>query len=97
MSLSYTEVAHVANLARLHLEPDELEKMRVQLSNILEHMTMLQELDVEGVPPTAQVTDVSNVFRIDAVLPSLPRAEALQNAPAQAEGMFRVGPIFEEE
>ena len=97
MSLSYEEVAHVANLARLHLEPDELEKMRVQLSNILDHITMLQELDIEGVPATATVTYMSNMFSADTVYASLPRAEALQNAPAQAEGMFRVGPIFEEE
>jgi aspartyl-tRNA(Asn)/glutamyl-tRNA(Gln) amidotransferase subunit C len=97
MALTLAETEHVARLARLRLSPEELEKMREQLSNILEHIEMLQELDVSDVPPTAQVTDMVNVLRPDLVTPSLPRDAALANAPSQAEGMFRVKAIFEEE
>jgi aspartyl-tRNA(Asn)/glutamyl-tRNA(Gln) amidotransferase subunit C len=97
MALTFEEAEYVARLARLRLADDEVEKMRVQLSNILEYIAMLQELDVSDVPPTAQVTDSFNVMREDVVRPSLPRAEALANAPEQAEGMFRVKAIFEEE
>ncbi|HMO56129.1 MAG TPA: Asp-tRNA(Asn)/Glu-tRNA(Gln) amidotransferase subunit GatC [Roseiflexaceae bacterium] len=96
MSLTLEETAHVARLARLRLTPDELARMQVQLSNILDHFTLLQEVDVSDIPPTAQVTDLVNAMRDDLVRPSLPRDEALANAPAQAEGMFRVGAIFEE-
>jgi aspartyl-tRNA(Asn)/glutamyl-tRNA(Gln) amidotransferase subunit C len=96
MALTQAEVEHVARLARLRLSPDELETMRRQLSQILDHFAMLSELDVSGVPPTAQVTGLTNVARADEVRPSLPRAEALANAPDQAEGMFRVRAIFEE-
>jgi aspartyl-tRNA(Asn)/glutamyl-tRNA(Gln) amidotransferase subunit C len=96
MALTQVEVEHVARLARLRLSPDELETMRRQLSQILDHFAMLSELDVSGVPPTAQVTGLTNVTRTDEVRPSLPRAEALANAPDQAEGMFRVRAIFEE-
>lgn len=97
MALTLAETEHVARLARLRLSPEELEKMRDQLSNILDHIEMLQELDVSDVPPTAQVTDMVNASRPDVVTPSLPRDAALANAPAQAEGMFRVKAIFEEE
>lgn len=96
MALTIEQVAHVAHLARLRLDPAELEKMREQLSNILGHFEMLQELDVSDVPPTAQVTDLLNVMRADEVRPSLPREAALANAPAQQDGMFRVKAIFDE-
>jgi aspartyl-tRNA(Asn)/glutamyl-tRNA(Gln) amidotransferase subunit C len=87
----------VARLARLRLSPAELEKMRDQLSNILDHFQMLQQIDVSTVPPTAQVTDLVNVLREDEIRPSLPREQALANAPEQQDGMFRVRAIFEEE
>jgi aspartyl/glutamyl-tRNA(Asn/Gln) amidotransferase subunit C (EC 6.3.5.-) len=54
MALTLEDVAHVARLARLRLSPAELEKMRDQLSNILDHFQMLQQIDVSTVPPTAQ-------------------------------------------
>lgn len=96
MSLTLEDVEHVARLARLRLSPAELEKMRDQLSNILDHFQMLQQIDVSAVPPTAQVTDLINVMRADEVRPSLPREQALANAPEQQDGMFRVRAIFEE-
>ncbi|MCS6939288.1 MAG: Asp-tRNA(Asn)/Glu-tRNA(Gln) amidotransferase subunit GatC [Roseiflexaceae bacterium] len=96
MSLTLEDVEHVARLARLRLSPAELEKMRDQLSNILDHFQMLQQVDVSAVPPTAQVTDLINVMRADEVRPSLPREQALANAPEQQDGMFRVRAIFDE-
>ncbi len=96
MALTIEEVKHVARLARLRLSPEELETMRAELSHILGYIDMLKEVDVSDVPPTAQVTDLLNVVRPDEVRPSLPREDALANAPDQREGMFRVGAIFEE-
>ncbi|RRR74057.1 MAG: Asp-tRNA(Asn)/Glu-tRNA(Gln) amidotransferase subunit GatC [Candidatus Viridilinea halotolerans] len=96
MSLSLQEVAHVAQLARLRLSDAELELMRSQLSNILEYIEMLQEVDITGVVPTAQVTGLQSVLRPDVVTGALPRAEVLANAPDQAAGMFRVRAVFEE-
>jgi aspartyl-tRNA(Asn)/glutamyl-tRNA(Gln) amidotransferase subunit C len=89
------EVEHVAMLARLELSPDELEKMRSQLSQILDYIAMLNEVDVSDVAPTFQVTDMLNVMRPDEVRPSLPREDVLANAPDQQDGMFRVKPVFE--
>jgi aspartyl-tRNA(Asn)/glutamyl-tRNA(Gln) amidotransferase subunit C len=96
MSLTIEQVAHVARLARLRLAPEELETMREQLSNILDHFEMLQELDVSDVPPTAHVGDLLNAMRADELRPSLAREAALANAPDQQDGMFRVKAIFEE-
>lgn len=96
MALTQEEVAKVAHLARLELAPEELEKMQSQLSGILDYIGMLSEVDVADVPPTAQVTDLVNVLRADAVAPSLSRKDALANAPQQQDGMFRVKAIFDE-
>jgi aspartyl-tRNA(Asn)/glutamyl-tRNA(Gln) amidotransferase subunit C len=96
MALTTQEVEHVARLARLRLSPEEIEKMRAQLSNILDHIDMLKEVDVTDVPPTAKVTELLNILRADEVRPSLPREDVLANAPDQQDGMFRVKAIFDE-
>lgn len=96
MALTSAEVAHVARLARLSLGDDELERMRSQLSNILAYIELLQEVDVEGVAPTAQVTGLSTVLRPDAVTERLTREQVLANAPDQRDGMFRVKGVFDE-
>lgn len=96
MSLTLNEVQHVAQLARMRLQPEELESLRVQLSSILDYITMLQEVDVDGVPPTAQVTGLQSVLRPDEVETGLSNAEALANTHDQREGMFRVKAVFEE-
>jgi aspartyl-tRNA(Asn)/glutamyl-tRNA(Gln) amidotransferase subunit C len=96
MALTIAEVEHVAHLARLRLSAEELEKMRTDLSAILDHIDMLKEVDVSEVVPTAQVSDLFNVMREDAVRPSMPREDVLANAPDQRDGMFRVKAIFEE-
>lgn len=95
MSLTTEQVQHVARLARLRLAPEELETMREQLSNILDHFEMLQELDVRDIPPTAQVGDLLNVLRADQLRPSLARDAALANAPDQQDGMFRVKAVLD--
>ena len=96
MTLTLEEVQHVAMLARLHLSDEELEKMREQLSTILEYIDMLSEVDVSEVAPTAQVTNLSNVLRDDVVQPSMDRGDVLANAPDQQDGMFRVNAVFED-
>ncbi len=62
MALTLEEVQHVAQLARLRLSPEELEQMQTDLSHILDYIDMLKEVDVTGVAPTAQVTDLFNVI-----------------------------------
>lgn len=94
MTLTRKEVEHVAHLARLRLAAGELEKLQTDLSHILDYIDMLKEVDVEGVPLTAQVTGLANVLRDDELRPSLTREQVLANAPDQRDGMFRVKEIF---
>src|ERR1700694_3032016 len=96
MPLSKDEVRHIALLARLALEPGDVEFYAEQLSGILGHIDRLQQLDTEDIPPTAQVVEVANRLRDDVPRPGLTQAEALANAPAAVDGFFGVPAIQEE-
>jgi len=84
------ELLHVARLARLALHEDELDSTAAELSSILEHVAAIEELDLDGVEPTAHIGDVSDSLRADQVAPSLPRDIALAPAPAVSDDGFLV-------
>jgi aspartyl-tRNA(Asn)/glutamyl-tRNA(Gln) amidotransferase subunit C len=84
------QVLHVARLARLQLTDAEVDKMVGELSNILGHIEKINELDLEGVPPTSHVVDVANALRPDEPRPSWPRDVILAQAPAHGEEGFLV-------
>lgn len=67
MKLTKDQVRHVAKLARLGLSEAEVEKFQTQLSGILDYVGQLNEVDTEGVEPTAQVTGLTNITRDDNV------------------------------
>jgi aspartyl-tRNA(Asn)/glutamyl-tRNA(Gln) amidotransferase subunit C len=90
MSISREQVLHVSRLARLEIPEDRIESMRAELGAILEAVSKVSELDLSGVEPTSHPLDLVNVWDEDEPRPSLPRAEALANAPDPAEGAFRV-------
>ena len=90
MRLTIADVEHVAALARLGLSDAEKERMRDQLSSILDHIAALEEIDTAAIPPTAQVIALTNVLRDDQVRPSLPVEEVLANAPRRSGGFFEV-------
>jgi len=84
------QVLHVARLARLELNEDEVQRMSAELSKVLDHIAKIGELDLDGVPPTSHVVEVANALRADEPRPCLPREVALANAPDVADGGFRV-------
>jgi len=90
MALTPEEVRHVAQLAKLNLQPEEVELFTRQLNDILAYMEKLQQLDTSGVKPMAHVLPLANAFREDRVEEALPRDSALKNAPAREEGAFLV-------
>lgn len=90
MKIDADEVRHVAALARLELSPDEIEVFRGQLDSILTYMDKLRELETTDVPPTSHVISMATPFREDRVRPSIPREEALGNAPDSEGGCFKV-------
>ncbi|HWP32539.1 MAG TPA: Asp-tRNA(Asn)/Glu-tRNA(Gln) amidotransferase subunit GatC [Solirubrobacterales bacterium] len=84
------QVLHVAKLARLKLDEEEVDRMAGELSGILEHVDRIGELDLGEVPPTSHVVDLENVWRADAPHQSLDRDVALAPAPDPVDGAFRV-------
>lgn len=96
MQITKAEVEKVARLARLELTEAEKEVFGKQLSQILGHVQKLNTYHTEGVEPTATVLGQVNVFREDAVCPSLPAEKALSNAPDKDGSCFRVPKILDE-
>lgn len=89
------DVRHIAKLARLQLDEQELALYTDQLGRILGFFDQLAQIDTEGVPVTAHPLPVTNAFRDDAVRPSLPLEQVLANAPQREGDAFRVPKILE--
>lgn len=87
MPVSREEVRHVAQLARLDFSEEDEARMADELSQILEYVDKLNELDTSGVTPMSHVLDVTNVFRPDEVTERIDRGEALEPAP-KADGEY---------
>jgi aspartyl-tRNA(Asn)/glutamyl-tRNA(Gln) amidotransferase subunit C len=84
------EVLHVARLARLLLREEEIEPMARELSAIVDHVAKIGELDLDGVPPTSHVVEVTGRLRADEPRPCLPREVALEQAPDATDEGFLV-------
>ncbi|MBG7616812.1 MAG: Asp-tRNA(Asn)/Glu-tRNA(Gln) amidotransferase subunit GatC [Chloroflexi bacterium] len=95
MELKREEVLHIAKLARISLSQDDVEMYRRQLSQILEHFTILQEVDTAGVPLTSNPLSLSNVMKEDKVKPSLSTNDVLANAPQQEDQFFKTKAVLE--
>jgi aspartyl-tRNA(Asn)/glutamyl-tRNA(Gln) amidotransferase subunit C len=101
MKVSEKDVRYVAELAHLELTADEQARMVKDLNAILAHVDRLSRLDTASVPPMAQIaTPRGETTRADQARPSLPRAEALANAPdpglaAGEPAFFKVPKVIE--
>ena len=89
------EVRHVANLARLEFNEDEIDQFTRQLGRILDYIGKLNELDTTDVPPTSHVLPISNVSKRDDAKPSYDREDILDRAPSAEEGYFEVPKVIE--
>jgi aspartyl-tRNA(Asn)/glutamyl-tRNA(Gln) amidotransferase subunit C len=95
MALSAEEVAKVALLARLRVSPEELATFTGQLNSIVDYVAQLRELDTADVEPLAHGVEVRNVFRDDVRGESLPREDALANAPKRNAENFLVPAVLD--
>lgn len=95
MTLPRETVLKVARLSRLTLSDVEVETFQSQLGAMLDYVTMLDELDVTNIEPMVHAIELTNVTRPDELQPSLPRAEALSNAPKTDGKFFLVPAIIE--
>jgi len=96
MSISRSDIEKVALLARLQLTEDEIAKMTTELAQIVSYVDQLGEVNTDGIEPMAHAIEIKNVFRDDAVAPSLPRDEALANAPHHDERGYLVPAVLGE-
>ena len=94
MSLTPEEVKHIAKLAHLELSDEQLALYREQLSDILDHIAKLNELDTADISPMANAVEGASPLRPDEIRPSLPNEKLLQNAPDKADGQFKVPPVL---
>lgn len=95
MKVTKATIEHIANLARLNLTQDEMDRLTSEMGNILSYVDKLNELDTTGVKPMEHVIPIRNVFREDRVEPSYDREKILANAPSQEKGCFKVPKIVE--
>ncbi|MEO8700423.1 MAG: Asp-tRNA(Asn)/Glu-tRNA(Gln) amidotransferase subunit GatC [Kofleriaceae bacterium] len=93
-ALTRKEVEEIALLARLHLEPDELDRMQSELGVILEYFTALASVNTTDVPAMTHVAAVGNPLRADDVQPSLPVELALKGTPKKDGNLIVVPAII---
>ena len=95
MILTNEEVKHIAHLARLQLNPEEIELYREQLSAILEYAGRLQSIDTDKISPTSSVLALESILRRDEPRQGLSQEDLLRNAPLVEQGRFRVPPVLD--
>jgi aspartyl-tRNA(Asn)/glutamyl-tRNA(Gln) amidotransferase subunit C len=95
MALDKAAVAHIASLARIRLAETELEPLANELSQILDWVEQLNEVDTTGVPPMASAAAASLPMRDDTVTDGGCREAILGNAPRPARGFFTVPKVIE--
>lgn len=94
MAVTRKEVEHIADLARLQLNENELEEYTLQLNKILEYVEKLNELDTKNVKPLSHPIEGENVFRQDIVQPSVDKEDVLKNAPSKNDEFFKVPKVI---
>ncbi len=97
MTITRQEVAHLARLSRLALDDAELDHLAGQLDVIIGAVARVSEVAADDIPPTSHAVPMTNVFRPDAVRPSLSQQDALFGAPEAEDGRFRVPRILDPE
>jgi aspartyl-tRNA(Asn)/glutamyl-tRNA(Gln) amidotransferase subunit C len=90
-------VRHLADLARIALSDEEVEKLAGQLSAIVDSVEAVRRVAGEDVPPTSHPIPLGNVFREDVVGQTLSTEQALAGAPDHDGSRFRVSAILGEE
>ena len=93
--VSKEEILHIANLARLNLEEDEIEKYRENLQDILNFANVVNNAPVDGLDVTIGANEAKNVFRKDEIKVFEDTESLLQNAPSQEQNMFKLPKVIQ--
>ncbi|MGY6557721.1 MAG: Asp-tRNA(Asn)/Glu-tRNA(Gln) amidotransferase subunit GatC [Nitritalea sp.] len=95
MKIDTSTIQKLAHLSRLEFDAQGVEKMKADLSQILDWMEQLNEVDTEGVEPLTTMSSEVNVLREDVLGEHLPHEEGLKNAPQRDSDYFRVPKVLE--
>jgi aspartyl-tRNA(Asn)/glutamyl-tRNA(Gln) amidotransferase subunit C len=95
MAIDNETIKHVAHLARIELQPNELEKFSIQLHEVLDFIDKISKLDIANIAPSSHILSISNVLREDIPGASLTPERALENAPSKKGNFFSVPKIIE--
>ncbi len=95
--ISPEQVSYIAGLARLSLEPEEVERMARDMDRILEWVATLEELDTEGIVPTAHAIELETPVREDEAAAAMDPELAVSNAPEHVGTAFSVPKVLEGE
>ncbi len=95
MAVTTEQVRYIASLARLRFTEEEEARLAREMSEVLDYVAKLGELDVEGVPTMSHVLDMRNVFREDQAHARISHEEALRGAPEADASYFRVPKVIE--
>ena len=95
MAVTTEQVRHIASLARLRFTEEEEVRLAREMSEVLDYIAKLEELDTEGVPTLSHVLDMRNVFREDQARARISHEEALRGAPEADASYFRVPKVIE--
>ena len=97
MPIDRATIIHVADLARIGLTEEEIQRFTGQLSVVLEAVERLKTVDTSEIPPTASTLPLVGVQRDDVIRPGLTTDQALANAPKGGRDgeFFRVQEILE--
>jgi aspartyl-tRNA(Asn)/glutamyl-tRNA(Gln) amidotransferase subunit C len=91
------QVAHLANLARIALTPDEIQSLTTELASIVDNVATVSQVATADVPATSHPIPLENVYRDDVPGVTLTTEQALAGAPDHDGSRFRVTAILGEE
>lgn len=97
MGVTLEEVKHIANLAKLNFNEDQITKLQKDLNKVLDYIDKLNELDLSDVEPLENINETENIFKRDEETKWLSTEEALRNAPQRTSNFFKVPKVIDKE
>ena len=94
MKVSKEEILHIANLANLKIEEEEIDKYLLNLQDILNFANIVNNAPVEGLLETIGANDNCNVFRKDEIVNFEDNKALMANAPEQERNMFKIPKVI---
>ncbi len=94
MKIDKEQIKHIADLANLTINDEQLEKYTQDMSDIVNFATQLNELDTENIDVTTSILGEFNIFRKDELKESFDTEELLKNAPESQDGMFKIPKVI---